>query len=62
MDKRYNYTDEQSNKPIIGVTVETFVRGYEGHSQMDVNTINGLDVSARGVRILEKIYDDLKKD
>ena len=50
------------SKPIEGYTEETFVVGYKGHSQMDTNTINGLDVSARGVRMLEEIYGKLKEE
>lgn len=62
MTRRKHLEEEMASKPIKGYTVETFVVGYKGHSQMDTNTINALDVSARGVRMLEKIYGELKEE
>lgn len=47
--------------PIIGMTVETFVHGYKGQSQMDVNTINGLDISGRGAKMVGDIHRATKK-
>lgn len=38
--------------PIKGMTVETFVREYKLQSQMDTNTINGLNLSGRGAKIM----------
>ncbi len=43
-------------KPINGMSVETFVRGYEGQSQMNVNTIAGLGLSGYGNKRINEIY------
>ncbi len=52
---------EQLRTPVMGMTVETFVRGYKGQSQMDVNTINGMDISGRGAKAVGDIHRAIKK-
>ncbi len=58
MNKQKN---EQLRIPIKGMTVETFVKEYKGQSQMDVNTINGLNLSGRGAKIMGDIRKAVKQ-
>ncbi|MCI8759731.1 MAG: hypothetical protein HFJ34_01165 [Clostridia bacterium] len=46
---------------IQGMTVETFVQSYKFQSQMDVNTINGIDVSGRGAKMVGDIHRSVKR-
>lgn len=62
MDEQSNLKNERLKKrPIMGMSVETFVRGYKGQSQMDVNMINGLDISGHGAKLMGDILDAVKK-
>lgn len=49
------------NKPIKGMSIQTFVKGYRGQSQMDTNTISGIKLSAHGNRIMQRIYKAFEK-
>lgn len=61
MNKQYDIKNEQLRTPVIGMTVETFAREYKGQSQMDVNTINGIDISGRGAKIVGDLHRAVKK-
>lgn len=39
----------------------TFTCEYKGQSQMDVNTINGIDISGRGAKIVGDIHRAVKE-
>lgn len=45
-------------KPLKGVSVQKFVRSYAGQSQMNTNTINGIDPPDHICDILEDIYNN----
>lgn len=47
-------------KGIIMMETNTFVRGYKEQSQMDVNTINTLDASAKAFITIREILHSLK--
>lgn len=57
--------DERNTKKLMrsiqGMSTETFVWGYNGQSQMDINTINSANLSARACEILYSIYDHFGK-
>lgn len=48
-------------KPLTGVSIQKFVRSYDGQSQMDVDTINGINPPDHICDILEGIYNSFTK-
>ena len=55
-----NYGENILKYPLWGKSMHTFVRGYRTRSQMDVNTINGANLSYDGYKLLRSIYLPLK--
>lgn len=58
---RKNYLLTGQKKLVSGISTHTFVRGYKTQSQMNVNTINNINLSSRGSRILRSMYGDIEK-
>ena len=48
--------------PVKGMSKHTFVRGYKVNSQMNTHMINGVNLSSRGERMIQSIYDALEED
>ena len=46
----------EPKRPIIGMVTHTFVRNYLGPSQMNINTINGVNISAHASRLIQRVY------
>ncbi len=53
--------EEMEEKPLKGVLVETFVKGYKEQSQMNVNTINNTKISSNVIKSLENLYNGLEQ-
>ena len=48
--------------PVKGMSKHIFVRGYKVNSQMNTYKINGVNLSSRGERMIQSIYDALEED
>lgn len=48
--------------PVKAMTTHTFVRGYKVNSQMNINTINGANISSRACRLIKGIYDAMEEE
>ncbi len=60
------YKQQKPNAPKIrntikGMSTQTFVKGYKGPAQMNTNTISGMNLSSRGNRIMQSIYEAIGK-
>ena len=61
MKRRISTTGSERREPVQGMSTETFVRGYKRHSQMDVNTINGVRLSSTTCNRIEELYGESSK-
>lgn len=61
MKRRISTVGSGRREPVQGMSTETFVRGYKRHSQMDVNTINGVRLSSYTCNRIEELYGENSK-
>lgn len=43
--------------PVNGMSVQSFVRGYKGQAQMNVNKIISGDISSHACRLIESLHE-----
>lgn len=48
--------------PVKAMSTHTFVRGYQVNSQMNINTINGANISSHAYRLIKGIRDEMEED
>lgn len=62
MKRQVSTRESKWREPVVGMSTQTFVRGYKRHSQMDVNTINGVRLSSDACDMLEELYGTPNKN